>query len=181
MSLLSLDEARAELKIDARDSSVDEQLQRYVDAIARVVENHVGEVIDVRTVTERLRLRGQTHFTLRKVPVVSLTSLTGLSGVVYPTTGMDVDPATGVVEMFRGNVPGETVVAVYQAGYADDAVPLNYKRGALVILQHVWETQRGVGTQFGGVIGEEERLNRLWMYGPPRKALEWLGDPMPSV
>lgn len=180
MSIITLDEARSALHIADSDTSGDEELQAYVDAITAVVERHVGEVIERRTVTERVRLRrGATQFALRYVPVVSLTSLTSLLGVAWPTTGMDLDPATGTVEVFRGVAPYGTAVAVYEAGYA--TVPDNYKRGALVILQHVWELQRGVGDYMPGVIGEEERLNRVWMYDIPRKALEWLGEPAPGV
>lgn len=180
MSIITLDEARRALQIPDNDSSVDDELQAYVDAITTVVEAHVGEVIERRTITERVRLRrGQVQFALRSVPVVSLTSLTSLLGTVWSTAGMDIDPDTGTVEVFRGVIPQGTAIAVYEAGY--EVVPENYKRGALVVLEHVWETMRGVGGAFSGVIGEEERLNRLWMYDIPRKALEWLGEPAPGV
>lgn len=179
MSIITLDDARASLKIDDSDGSVDDELQRYVDAITAVVEGHVGEVIEQRTVTERIRLRrGASQFALRYVPVISLTSLTSLLGHAWPLTGMDVDPS-GTVEVFRGEAPAGTAIAVYEAGYV--TVPENYKRGAIIILQHIWESQRGVGDVFGGVVGEEERLNRSWMYDIPRKALEWLGEPAPGV
>lgn len=181
MSLLSLPEARQTLMIDEGDTSGDPELTAYVAAITTVVEEHVGEIIDRRTVTKRLRLRGQGRFFLGAAPVVSLTSLTGIDGTVFDITGMDVDPDTGVVEVFRGPTPTGTVVAVYEAGYAVADIPNNYKRGAAIILQHIWETQRGVGNVLGGVIGEEERLNREWMYSIPRKALEWLGKPAPGV
>lgn len=179
MSIITLDEARSALKIDDDDDSVNDELQAYVDAITTVVERHVGEVIERRTITERLRLRrGPTQFALRYVPVVSLTSLTSLLGVAWDTSGMDVDPS-GTVEVFRGVAPYGTAIAVYEAGY--ETVPDNYKRGALIILQHIWESQRGVGNVLGSVIGDEERLNRTWMYDIPRKALEWLGEPAPGV
>ncbi len=180
MSLLSLDEARRALKLDDSDTSGDEELATYVGAITKVVEKHVGELIDQATVTERLRFNGY-RFVLKKTPVVSLTSVVDLYGNSYPTTGMDLDPSSGVVEVFSGTAPCGTVIVTYTAGYDPNAIPTNYKRGAAIILQHIWETQRGVGNAFAGVIGEEERLNRTWMYEIPRKALEWLGPPAPNV
>jgi hypothetical protein len=179
MSIVTLDEARRTLQIDDDDDSVNDELQTYVDAITTIVGRHVGEVIERRTITERIRLRrGAVQFALRYVPVVSLTSLTSLLGHAWDVSGMDVD-ASGTVEVFRGVQPYGTALAVYEAGYA--TVPENYKRGALIILQHIWESQRGAGVVLGGVVGEEERLNRVWMYDIPRKALEWLGEPAPGV
>jgi hypothetical protein len=180
LSLLTLADARLTLEIDAADTSVNAELQHYVDAITTVVENHVSEAIDQRTVTERIRLRGlQPRFVLGTTPVLSLTSLTGITGTSWDISGLDIDLPTGSVEVFRGAIPYGTVIAVYQAGYVTP--PENYKRGALIILQHIWETQRGVGQVLGGVVGAEERLNRTWMYEIPRKALEWLGTPAPGV
>jgi hypothetical protein len=81
--------------------------------------------------------------------------------------------------MAGGPLTGE-IVATYTAGR--NPVPYKYKQGALVILQHAWESQRGQGTVMSGVIGAEElrREPGTW-FTIPNKALEWLGPPRPVV
>ena len=56
----------------------------------------------------------------------------------------------------------------------------HYKRGALVILSHLWETQRGPGTAASGVIGSEEHWRQPGeFFSVPDKAKELLGPPRP--
>ena len=70
----------------------------------------------------------------------------------------------------------------YQAGYPADAMPEKFKRAALIIIQHNYETQRGVGLLRGGVIGDEEAVyDPRLSYAIPRKSLEWLGAAGPVV
>jgi hypothetical protein len=79
-------------------------------------------------------------------------------------------PVTGLVEA--------TSIAGYQQ------VPGRYRRGALVMLQHVWETQRGpsAGQGMGGVIGPEEHFRQPGeFFTIPAKCKEWLGPPRPVV
>jgi hypothetical protein len=71
------------------------------------------------------------------------------------------------------------VDVTYQAGYA--AIPERYKQGALIILQHVWETQRGVGNVRAGVVGPEDTYDRRQEFTIPKRAIEWLGPARPLV
>lgn len=182
MSILQIDDAKQQLGIDLSDGTVDDELIGYIGGITAAVENYLHEVIEQRTITERLQLNGRRIFRLWHVPVIDLQSLVSIDGTATWDAGdFDVDPDTGLVETLTGSRPAGRVLATYTAGY--ETVPDNYKQGALVILQHVWETQRGVGQVPGGVIGREEYANRdpALTYSIPRKAFEWLGPPRPVV
>ncbi|MEU2340063.1 hypothetical protein ABZ608_42160 [Streptomyces sp. NPDC013172] len=180
MSIVTLAEAKAQLKIADDDTSADEWLQDYVDSITGVVEEYKHEVIELREIREDLDLRHAHRFRLWNAPVVSLTSVTAVVGsMTWDVSKMRLDKDTGLVRVLSGPPVSGLVEAVYMAGY--ETVPGRYKRGALVILQHAWETQRGKGGPVrGGVIGPEE-VHPKFYYAIPRKALEWLGAPRPVV
>lgn len=182
MPILTLPKAKAQLGIPDADTSRDAQLTDWLGGITAAVENYLNEVTAQREITERIRLTGRKRFRLWHTPVVSLTSLVSADGsTTWDTSSFDVDPDSGVVETLSGYGPAGLVKATYQAGYA--VVPQNIVQGALVILQHVWETQRGVGTEYGGVVGREEQVrgSTYANFIIPRKALEWLGPPRPVV
>lgn len=181
MSIVTLDEAKLQLNIDLDNDSDDGELQFYVDGITDVAEDKTNRVLAPREITERLALRGARRFRLWRKPVIELTSLTSLDGSLtydVTTAAMYVDRDTGLVDVLAGSAPTGLSLAVYQAGY--DPVPEKYRRGALVILQHVWESQRGAGGIASGVMGADdyERLRISGQfYSIPKKALEWMGQP----
>ncbi|MFJ9374431.1 head-tail connector protein [Streptomyces sp. NPDC101455] len=180
MSIVTLEEAKKQLKILDDDTAADEELQAYVDAITTVVEEYKHEVIEPREVREDLEVRACRRFRLWNVPVLSLTSVTSVVGsMTWDVSTMRPNPDTGLVRVLSGPPVSGLVEVVFQAGYSP--IPDRYKRGALVIIQHVWETQRGkAGPVRGGVVGPEE-LHSKFFYSVPRKALEWLGAPRPVV
>lgn len=177
MSIITLAAARNQLNYDASDIADDAEIQLYVDGITTVVEDYKGEVIEPRTVTEDLELAGENEFWLSRKPVISLTSLVSLDG----STTWDVSTmrarANGQVLVLPGySLPWGDVVSTYQAGYA--VTPERYVRGGLVILQHVWQTQRGAGQGSGGVVDVGEMLDPQTAIPP--KAREWLGPHRPG-
>lgn len=180
-AIVTLEQAKTQLRISEADTSQDDQLADFVAGITAAVEGYKGEVVAQRTITERLSLTGRSRFRLWRLPVLELTSLTSIvDGTVWDISAFDVDPDSGLVEVLTGPFPKGRAIAVYDAGYAP--VPQNYVQGALVILQHVWETQRGAGTALGGVIGkEEDDAYRSNTFSIPFKALEWLGKPRPVI
>lgn len=182
MSIVTIDEAMAAVNVEPDDADTIAELQGYVDGITAVVEDYKREIIEAREITERLTLCGKSRFRLWSVPVISLTSLATLDGsITWDPANFDLDGGTGLVEVLSGPAPRGRVKAIYQAGY--ETVPENYKQGALVVIAHVWETQRGVGVMEQGVVGPEEvhdaRFMNMFMF--PRKAREWLGAPRPVV
>jgi hypothetical protein len=65
------------------------------------------------------------------------------------------------------------VSITYVAGYVNP--PMSAKQGVLVIIKHLWETQRGAMNVMGRVLGGDE-LYSTPTYSLPRRAMELL-DP----
>lgn len=176
MSIVTLDQAKSQLGIAGTDD--DAELQGYVDAITGVVEEHLHEVVERRTVVDEIEACGRS-LRLWSAPVISLTSVVSLDGATtWDVSALHVT-SSGVVRALSGSAPSGWVTVTYEAGY--EVVPDRYVRGALVILQHVWETQRGTMGAPVGVVGHEETYDPRYSFSIPRKALEWLGPPRPVV
>lgn len=180
MAIVTLEQAKRQLNIPAANTDNDAELQEYIDGLAGAIADHLHEVVELREISERLRLTGRSRFRLWRVPVVELVSLVDrATGASVDVDGMDVDGGTGLVEVLSGPAPRGVFTATYRAGYDD--VPSNYVRGALVILQHVWQTQRGTQGTIAGQVGGDENYDPRYSYSIPRRALEWLGPPRPGV
>lgn len=185
MGIVTLDEARRQLRIDPDDTSDDQEIQAYCDGITKVIEDYKHEVVQQRTIEEDVELRGfqamhGRRFRLWSVPLISITSVTSvMTGATWDLANLRLNKDAGLVRVLAGPPLRGLVEVVYEAGYV--TVPANYKRGALVVLQHNWETRRGQGAAHSGVIGAEEVHNPRWSYSIPRKALEWLGAPRPVI
>jgi hypothetical protein len=187
-AMVSLTDAKAQLKIPVTDHTLDDLLRDYLSGITGAIEEYKHEVIVRRTITDELDLSGggwygqRRQFRLWSAPVISLISVTSWDGTTtWDITQMRVT-ASGVVKVMGGPpVTGLTDVA-YIAGLVQ--IPGRYRRGALVMLQHVWETQRGPspGSGMGGVVGPEEHFRQPGeFFTVPAKAKEWLGPPRPVV
>jgi hypothetical protein len=180
-SIVSLADAKQFLGIDAADTSEDGELRAWLAGTTEVVERVKNEVIAARqfTVTDWNPHPGRLR--LWKVPVISLDSLASADGMRTWSVTSDVraDPETGLVRLLRGPSLCGDITATYTAGYR--VTPYHIQQGALVLLQHVWETQRGPGVIGGGVIGPEEAGDYKQMFMLPRKVREWLGEPRPAV
>jgi hypothetical protein len=97
----------------------------------------------------------------------------------WDVTQMRAAPS-GVVRVMNGPPVAGIVDVAYIAGYQQ--IPPHYKRGALVIVQHLWETQRGPGTAASGVIGTEEHWRQAGeFFSVPDKSKELLGPPRPML
>lgn len=181
MSIVRLADAKGQLNIDPADTSYDEEIQAYCDGITGAIEDYKHEVIEQRTITEDVeRCTRGWRFRLWAVPVISITSLTSIpDGFTWDVDNLRVNPNTGLVRVLAGPPLRGLAEAVYEAGY--ETVPERYRRGALVVLQHNWETRRGVGAMRSSVVGAEEIHDPRHLYSIPRKALEWLGAPRPVV
>lgn len=180
-SIVSLADAKRQLGIDPDDTSQDDELRAWLAGTTQAVEMAKNEVIARRQVTQT-ELNRSTH-TLRlwKVPVISLDSLAAVDDDRTWDVASDVrvDPETGLVRLISGTSLRGWLTATYTAGYA--VVPYNIMQASLVLLQHVWESQRGPGIIGGGVIGPEEAGDYKQMYMLPRKVREWLGPARPAV
>lgn len=175
--ILSLAEGKEHLNIDADDLDYDEEIQGFIRAITEVCERHVGAV--ART-THTEKHRGGRGIVLLRAPVLSLTSVTAIetSGTDQTVADLDLDQPTGIVQRKDGGWMRGPFRVTYVAGQTQ--IPAHVRLAALIILQHMWETQRGTmgGVRVGGA---DEVLDPRFGFSIPRRAQELLGDQPPEI
>jgi hypothetical protein len=126
----------------------DDELQVHLASATRIVESYVGPVV-VRQYAQQVAARYPCLTSLPRqgpglTPVLTLTSLTPLytTGTTWTAASVVVDPVTGELRQASGApVWGGPWTAVYTAG--QQVVAPNWQLAALIIIQHLWETQRG--------------------------------------
>lgn len=187
-TIITLEDVKTQLQISGAGS--DDVIVSWLQPITEAVEEYLHEVVVPRTVTDELELhcsyapRGRNRipsFRLWEAPVISITSAQSWDGTTtYDTTKWRPSPSgSGLVRVMAAPYPAGLTQVVYQVGM--DPIPGRYRMGALVVLQHCWETRRGAGQIGAGVIGPEEHYDPRIMIGIPRKAYEWLGPPRPTI
>ncbi len=155
----------------------------YIEAATSAAEDHRDEVLAKRTFTWKTWGNGQASVVLPKRPVVSLTSLVNAeSGVTFNPAGYDVNGSTGRITALRGGSFVGLLEFTYVAGYT--IIPAAYTLAVRMIIQHLWETQRGPmgASRFAGSLDDAAlmRFRSMNIFVPPR-AQELLGDRMPMV
>jgi hypothetical protein len=151
VGIVSLADARAQLNFRAAETSDDDELRGFIGAATGAVERALGRVVVRRSVTDRFEMSGAVaELLLRNVPVLSLTSAVSADGATtWSTAGLRVDAETGLVTVASGPAFTGALDVTYQAG--EVVVPEDYRLAGKIILQHLWETQRGtMGVQLGG-------------------------------
>jgi|HubBroStandDraft_6_1064221.scaffolds.fasta_scaffold00062_64 hypothetical protein len=150
-AVLPLQDAKDALNIPQSVTTNDSAIQRLVATIESCLESYTGGPLVNRTITERSEMMsGQTVIPVRQRPLVSVTSITGASGgAISISAGLDLDANAGLIRRqlglpfygpFFSWLPVVTVV--YVAGWGT-SVPAAFGSAAAIILQHLWETQRG--------------------------------------
>lgn len=175
--------AETKLQLNMTDSASDAELAVFISAASEAIEDYVGAVVN-RAVTETFD-GGTDQILLSKTPVVSVTSVTD-NGTVLAATSYKAS-AAGVLSRVAGQgrtpfQPGvQSLVVVYVAGRAADtaSVPRRMKMAALIIIQHLWETQRPAGR--GPLNQEADDFDPRYSYSIPRRALEMLGEPVGGI
>ncbi|WP_406168887.1 head-tail connector protein [Streptomyces sp. NBC_00996] len=175
MAIITLEQAKAQLNIDATDTSDDAELQLYMDAVTGALEEYKHQVIEQREFTEDIRVTSIGSFRLFNTPVVSLTSVEAADGSqTWDVANLRAAPS-GVVRVLSGLLVTGLITVVYTAGPA--TVAANYQLAGLIVLQHLWETRRG---RYGTVPGGGEAVIPAG-YALPNRAIELLGVPTPVV
>lgn len=147
--------------LNLTDTDDDAEIIGYIDAATEVIENIVGPVAS-STVTEwhdggsgRLILNSPiadlTTVTVTEYSGTSLQSLTyqPLDAGTFTDYGFYAPDGTGeagILARSSSGYPaaftaGTRVLVTYDAGRSD--VPANIRLAALVLIEHMWETQRG--------------------------------------
>lgn len=145
MALLTLAEAKTTLGITG--TTFDVELPDYVSAAEEAVAFYCGPVST--TVVQEV-VRGAGAIALNTVPVLSLISVTSDRFGTLLTSGLRVNPKTGVIRALAYRLPirEDYYTVTYNAGRAD--VPLSLKNAARIILKHQWGSRRGAGTRERG-------------------------------
>lgn len=134
--LCSLDEAKAQL--DMRSNAHDAELDRYIAAVTRPIEEVVGAVLP-RTVTRYVEANGRT-LVLPSERVVSVTSIDREGTTGSSLTGYVVQD-NGLVRSAYGSTFCGTYTVTYVEGFA--AVPESIRLAACMVVADMWSTQRG--------------------------------------
>jgi hypothetical protein len=184
LGIVGLAEAKEYLNIPATDTTVDEELRSFIDSASDLAESYVGQVLGRRTFTNELYDGGTEFIRIRNPKALSITSvyendaLVSSSNYVLDYTGQRLY-RIGSGTLYATNSYGywtagmNNVKITYVAGYVNP--PMAAKQGVLVIIKHLWETQRGAMNVMGRVLGGDE-LYSTPTYSLPRRAMELL-DP----
>ena len=176
-AVLPLQDAKKAANIDPAVTTYDDELQSYIDTIEADLERLIGGPIVTRTITnERVR---QTYtnpaLVLRYRIVQSVTSIVDeWSGASLSTTDIVIDQPSSIVRR-KGNLPflfrGPWCLVTYTAGQGT-IVPAAFNTAGRIIIQHLWETQRGPGQ--APVPNMEETFLPGMSFAIPNRALEVL-------
>lgn len=175
--LLSLTEAKQQLNIAADETDYDDEIQGFVRSVTAICERYVGSLARAIYVEKH---RGGYGIALNRPPVLTLTSVDAVQtgGTSQTVADLDVDGETGIVQRLDGGYMCGPLRVTYVAGRTQ--IPPNVRQAALIILQHMWETQRGAmgGVRVGGA---DEVYDPRFGFSIPRRAQELLGDMMPGI
>lgn len=181
-AIVSLAEVKKHLNIDDTDS--DDELRFYMDAATEMVEGMVGPVAR-RIVTETVTGR-DGELILNHAPAISLTTVESTQGWTgtYDTAGMHLDGPSGIVRYGATGLTWSYPVSVtYVAGRV--IVPAAIRLATLIILAHMWETQRGGDSPASLLAGgdQDPGFSPGFGFAVPNRAKELLAPYMlaPSV
>lgn len=169
MGIIALTDAKAQLNITNTDHDV--ELQAYIDAATGPVENVVGPVTPQKVV--EVHESGHRLF-LGNPPVMSLSLLEPVltDGESYSPADLDVNSATGVVRRLDGGGFSGPLRVTYQAGR--NPVPAHIDLAARIIVEHLWQTQRGQLRRPGLNADEDDSPREPLGFLVPHRAMELL-------
>lgn len=168
-------QALRKLRLTAPTADDIEDVREYMAAATAVIERHRGEVVTPRAVTEFVEGGGRSLI-LRQTPVISLTSVTPLAGAGIDVAGLVVaKPNAGIVRFRSSGWFTGLHEVVYAAGRT--VIPSNYVRAALIIIEHLWQTERPFATGMDGAYDDSMTIVRGMGFAVPNRAIELLGKP----
>jgi hypothetical protein len=178
--IVSLADAKGQVNIPLASTTHDDELMGFVRSATAVCEQYVGAI--ARTAFTESFDGGVSRVALSHAPVLSVTSVTE-SGNALVASDYTLSPLSGVLTRtsnfveFPFYMGSRNVTVSYLAGRT--ATPPNVRQAALIIVQHMWETQRPAG---GGPFGQDSGdYDPRYSYSVPRRALELLGEPVGGI
>jgi hypothetical protein len=179
VAIVSLADTKKQLNIDATDTGDDDELRGFITGASLAVERELGNVVARRSFTERRTAVSDGRVLLSNEPVLAVTSAVSADGsTTWALEDLDVDDASGLVAAKSGAPLSGDVDFTYTAGLR--IVPDDYQLATLIVVQHLWETQRG---RYGAVPGgstEPEYMSGRG-FALPRRALELLDTSLPGI
>lgn len=141
MSVLSLADAKKHLNMSAAVTTNDTELQAIIDAAEAAIAAEVGP-LEPTTITTRVRANGGV-LALPVLPVVDLTTVSGLGVASLTVADLYVDETSGVVSYLNSTSAVTTGIydVTYRAGRAE--CPANLLLAVKELVRHLWEPQRG--------------------------------------
>lgn len=177
--VVSLRQALRKLRLTAPSADDIEDVREYMAAATAVIERHRCEVVAPRQVTEFVDCSGRSLI-LRQTPVISLTSVASVDGSTVDVAGLIVsNPNAGIVRYRTGGWFTGLYEVTYRAGRT--VIPSNYVRAALIIIEHLWQTERPFASGMDGAYDDSMHLVRGMGFAVPNRAIELLGKPPPMV
>ena len=170
--LVSLADVKQQLNITTTTN--DDELQAYIDAVTACIEAGCGPMAQ-RQVTEIIEGFDLT-LNLLQVPAISVTSVTSIytAGVQWLAGVLFVDGDKGVVRRNdRGGFYGGPFTVVYTAGRT--SVPAGVGLAARIIVQYLWETQRGTSRRSAPGGQADVQAFAGFSYDIPTRAAALLG------
>jgi hypothetical protein len=185
--VLSLQDAKDMLNIPQSNTTNDAEIDGWVASIESGLERFTGGPVINRSVTERAELMSfQTVINVRQRPLVSVTQIVSASGgMIDISAGLDLDVNAGTIRRQLGLpfygpffqwLPQVTVT--YVAGWGT-AVPPAFASFARIVIQHLWETQRGPVAM--PMAGEQVVSVPFLGFAVPARALELLNGSQAGV
>lgn len=144
-AIISVADAKKALKVAATDTTYDEELRNFVDAVTDVVEDIVGSVVR-RTVTEtHSGPRAGSRLLLRRRPIVAITSVTEsgtlLGASDYSLSDGGVLTRSAAFWPLRWQWGVDNIVVVYVVARA--VVPPSILEGARELVRINFRPQQG--------------------------------------
>jgi hypothetical protein len=177
--------AEVKLQLGKSGSTDDTELQSYIDSVTAPIEHLCGPVL--QATESEWHLPSTQWLFLRKIPLVSITTVTGYEGTTERTFTACTSPAdagvfTYLLEAGQGKLTRlstggsetcwpERVKVVYTTGYA--TVPADLNLAARIIVQHLWRTQNG-GAGLPSISDEAPVEVEGFGYAIPQRARELL-------
>jgi hypothetical protein len=144
-SVITLADAKQALNIT--NTVDDAEIQGMLGGVQAIIEAAIGGPVVNRSISERCEATARySAIAVRQRPLVSVQSITdNTNGTSVPVTDVEIDTVAGIIRRQR-RLPflsyGPYYTVVYTAGLGT-SVPPAIASAARIIIQNLWESQRG--------------------------------------
>jgi hypothetical protein len=174
--IVSLDDVKNLPSMNIRTTTHDETLRRFIEAATSVIERHTGNTVVREVVTETV-MADWRGLHLTRSPIISITTVADSAGTAV-TDGV-LDTNIGLIRPPAYALWWGEHTVTYVAGMT--TIPAEYSLAALIIVEHLWQTQRGTMSAAARPGGMDDVDVPGIGYAIPRRALQLLGTPGSAI